>query len=81
MAKLQSEGALIFQAQRAAERLAERVKASQFKFSGSVVTLSADEVREIAAQMLAVATIAGRYHVAHAEAGALAPEAFEGPVE
>jgi hypothetical protein len=71
----QIEAARIFHAQRAATRLLERTAAER----GAVMSLSRDELKAIAEQMGAVASIAEAYHLEKAQVGSLAPEAFLEP--
>lgn len=71
------DGARIFQARRAAERLLERTNAEH----AAVMSLSRDELAALAQQMIAVAVIAEDYHIERATAGSLPPDVFPGPTE
>lgn len=61
----QREGAQIFHAQRAAERLADRAKTERT----AVLSLSRDELAALAQQMAEVSEIAEKYHLERAKAG------------
>lgn len=74
---LQADAAQILNAQAAACRLLERTKAEH----RATMSLSRDELSALAQQMLAVATIAERHHLARATVGSLAPDAFGEPVQ
>lgn len=75
---LQDEGTQIFQAQRAAERLLERVEQSGHS---SVVGMSRDELRTLALRLSALGAIAARYHLEKAAVGSLPLDSFPGPTE
>ena len=62
----QTQGAIILQAEQAAERIAHRLEANR-----PTVCLSSDELAEIAQRFAAVTAIARDYHLERAAVGSL----------
>lgn len=75
MARTTTEGHRIFAAQRAAHELTKRTDTER----NSVLGISRDELRALAAQLSDVASIAERHHLAAVTAGSLPPDAFAPP--
>lgn len=71
----QAEGARILRAQLAARRLSDRISGDR----RAALSLSRDELAELALDLETVATIAERHHIERAAAGSLPPDAFPEP--
>lgn len=74
--QFQIEAQRILSAQLAAERMLRRVNDAEHD---AVMKMSRDEISALAQQLIVVASIAERHHLAVAQAGSLAPEVFGEP--